>query len=162
MKKILLGILLCALLVSTAVSQSAAPSAAKADSPDTAGFLSGVKTAIERNLGRPYVWGAAGMKSFDCSGFVWRVMYENGVLMKRTTARKYYMMLKPVPKSAQWNFGTLVFFDDLKHIGIVDSSTYFYHAQVSAGTNRSQMNSFWRPKVYGFRQLPIPSASTAN
>ena len=72
------------------------------------------------------------------------------------------MMLKPVLKSDQWNFGTLVFFDDLKHIGIVDSSTYFYHAQVSAGTNRSQMNSFWRPKVYGFRQLPIPSASTAN
>jgi peptidoglycan endopeptidase LytE len=155
MKRILLGILLCGVLATTAVSQSA--ETPKAASSDAGNFLQGVKTAIERNLGRPYVWGAAGMKSFDCSGFVWRVLYENGVLMKRTTARKYYMMLKPVPKSEQWNFGTLVFFDDLKHIGIVDSPTAFYHAQVSAGTNRSPMNSFWRPKVYGFRQLPTRS-----
>jgi len=120
-------------------------------------FLSGIKTAIQHNLGRPYVWGAAGLKSFDCSGFVWRVMYENGILMKRTTARKFYMMLKPASKEEQGNFGTLVFFDDLKHMGIIDSPKTFYHAQVSVGTNRSEMNSFWKKKIYGYRQLPSPA-----
>src|SRR5436190_17641417 len=85
------------------------------------GFWEGIKAAIQKNLGRPYVWGADGLKSFDCSGFIWRVMYDNGILMKRTTARKFYMMLKPATKEDQGNFGTLVFFDDLKHVGIIDS-----------------------------------------
>jgi cell wall-associated NlpC family hydrolase len=117
-------------------------------------FLVGVKSAIEKHLGRPYVWGSAGMKSFDCSGFIWRVLTENGVLMKRTTARKFYMILPPVPSEEQWNFGTVVFFDNLKHVGIIDTPEAFYHAQVSRGTNRSPMNSFWRSKIYGFRRLP--------
>jgi cell wall-associated NlpC family hydrolase len=119
-------------------------------------FFSGIKAAIERNLGRPYVWGATGLKSFDCSGFVWRVMMENGILMKRTTARKFYMMLKPATKADQGSFGTLVFFDDLQHVGIIDTPQAFYHAQVSIGTNRSPMNGFWRNKIYGYRLLPAP------
>ena len=119
-------------------------------------FFEGLKNAIERNLGRPYVWGATGLKSYDCSGFVWRVMYENGILMKRTTARKFYMILKPVPKEEQGSFGTLVFFDDLKHIGIIDTPQAFYHSQASKGTNRSEMNSFWKKKIYGYRRLPSP------
>jgi cell wall-associated NlpC family hydrolase len=119
-------------------------------------FYAGIKAAIERNLGRPYVWGATGDKSYDCSGFVWRVMYENGIMMKRTTARKFYLLLKPATKEDQGKFGTLVFFDDLKHVGIIETPTTFYHAQVSIGTNRSQMNSFWKKKIYGYRRLPTP------
>ena len=117
-------------------------------------FVESIKATIEKHLGRPYVWGASGMKSFDCSGFIWRVMYENGILLKRTTARKFYMILPPAPKEQQWDFGTLVFFDDLKHVGIIDSPNAFYHAETSIGTNRSMMNSYWRRKIYGFRQLP--------
>ena len=64
------------------------------------------------------------------------------------------MMLQPVPKEEQWNFGTLIFFDDLTHVGIVDSPDAFYHAQVIYGTERSQMTSFWRRKIHGFRRLP--------
>jgi cell wall-associated NlpC family hydrolase len=117
-------------------------------------FADSVRSTIEKYLGRPYVWGASGIKSFDCSGFVWRVMFENGILLKRTTARKFFMMLPPVSKDAQWNFGTVVFFDDLKHVGIVDNADAFYQAQVTIGTNRSQMNSFWRRQIYGFRRFP--------
>ncbi len=137
---------------------SAAQSAEKPSEPSLRGtsFLQGIKSAIEAHLGRPYVWGSSGMKSFDCSGFIWRLMYENGVLLKRTTARKFYMMLPPVSKDEQWSFGTLVFFDNLKHVGIIDTPDAFYHAQVSIGTNRSPMNSFWKRKIYGFRQLPRP------
>ena len=127
------------------------------EQPAQPNFIEGMKSSIQKYLGRPYVWGAAGMKSFDCSGFIWRVMYDNGILLKRTTARKFYMLLPPVPKDQQWNFGTFVFFDDLKHVGIVDNPEAFYHAQVSVGTNRSPMNSFWRQKIYGFRRLPPTS-----
>jgi cell wall-associated NlpC family hydrolase len=157
MKRAILSLIICLSLSPIVLSQTAGnPNTAP---PDETSFLQSVKASIDKNLGRPYVWGSAGLKSFDCSGFVWRVLYENGILMKRTTARKYYMMLKPAPKTDQWKFGTLVFFDDLKHVGIVDDSSAFYHAQVSIGTNRSPMNSFWRPKVYGFRLLPTPSES---
>jgi cell wall-associated NlpC family hydrolase len=152
MKRVVAILLVLVCVVGTAWAQSADAS----PNSSVSNFVSGLKTAIEKHLGRPYVWGASGMKSFDCSGFVWRVMYENGIFMKRTTARKFYMLLKPVPQEEQGKFGTLIFFDDLKHIGIVDTPQAFYHAQVSKGTNRSPMNSFWKQKIYGYRQLPVP------
>jgi len=143
--------LLC-LCVSARAQASVPPATGTSTVAD---FLTGLRGAIERNLGRPYVWGATGTKSYDCSGFVWRVLYENGIMMKRTTARKFYLMLKPATKEEQGSFGTLVFFDDLKHVGIMDTPQAFYHAQVTKGTNRSAMNSFWKPKIYGYRRLPI-------
>ena len=135
------AILLLLLVMSTSVVSSAQS-------------LEAMRSTIEKYLGLPYVWGSSGLKSFDCSGLLWRVMYENGIMFKRTTARKFYMILPPAAKDEQWSFGTFVFFDDLKHVGIVDTPDAFYHAQVSVGTNRSPMNSFWRRKIYGFRRLP--------
>jgi cell wall-associated NlpC family hydrolase len=148
--------LLLVLVCLTGSAQGQAPAVPEAGTSRLEEFFSGIKAAIDRNLGRPYVWGATGQKSFDCSGFVWRVMYENGILMKRTTARKFYMMLKPASKEEQGNFGTVVFFDDLKHVGIVESPKEFYHAQSVVGTNRSQMSPYWKKMVYGYRLLPLP------
>jgi cell wall-associated NlpC family hydrolase len=149
---------LVALLLVVACVSVSAPAQSTSDSSTSGvrGIWDGIKAAIQKNLGKPYVWGADGMKSFDCSGFVWRVMYDNGILMKRTTARKFYMMLKPASKEEQEQFGTLVFFDDLKHIGIVDSPKEFYHAQSVVGTNLSPMNSYWKKLVYGYRLMPVP------
>jgi peptidoglycan endopeptidase LytE len=154
MKRLLISLTLLACLSVTARAQG--PATSSTPTPNLTDFLAGIRSAIEKNLGRPYVWGATGLKSYDCSGFVWRVLYENGIMMKRTTARKFYMMLKPASKEEQGNFGTLVFFDDLKHMGIMDTPKAFYHAQVTGGTNRSEMNSFWKPKVYGYRRMPAP------
>jgi cell wall-associated NlpC family hydrolase len=116
-------------------------------------FLAGLRSSIERHLGRPYVWGSTGLKSFDCSGFVWRVMYENGILIKRTTARKLYMCLPSVPEEKQWTFGNIVFFDDLKHCGIVASQKKFYHSETSTGTNLSSFDPYWRRKIVAIRSL---------
>jgi hypothetical protein len=77
--------------------------------------------------------------------------------MKRTTARKFYMTLPKAESGDEAKFGTLVFFDDLKHIGIIDDATSFYHAQVSIGTNHSNMTPFWRRKIFGYRKLPFPT-----
>ena len=113
-----------------------------------------VQTVIERHLGRPYVWGATGLKSFDCSGFVWRVMQENGIFVKRTTARKYFLTLPKVPEEERWTFGNIVFFSNLKHCGIVQTPETFYHAAVSTGTHVSRFDPFWRRKVSGVRAIP--------
>ncbi len=117
------------------------------------GFWLQFKSTIESHLGRPYVWGACGLKSFDCSGFVWRVMEDNGILIKRTTARKLFLCM-PKPDGDKWKFGNLVFFNDLKHVGIVAGPDSFYHSESSIGTNLSRFDPYWRPKIYGFRSIP--------
>jgi len=113
-----------------------------------------LKAAIERYLGRPYSWGSTGLKSFDCSGFVWRVMYDNGILLKRTTARKLYVCLPPVKEVDRWKPGNIVFFDLLRHVGIVNGPASFYHAESNAGTRLSKFEPYWRRKVCGVRQMP--------
>ncbi len=123
---------------------------AAADPPD---FWTRVHATVEKYLGRPYVWGASGIKSFDCSGFVWRVNYENGIFMKRTTARKYYFSLPAVGPGDESKFGTMVFFDNLRHCGIVNDAGTFYHAQTSVGTNLSHFDPHWRPLVCGYRRI---------
>jgi len=132
--------------------------AAVQDAPDRTEFWTEFRQTIERHLGRPYVWGTSGLKSFDCSGFVWRILIDNGVLVKRTTARKYYMSL-PRVAGDRWRFGNIVFFDNMKHCGIVDGPDAFYHAQSSVGTNRSPLSPFWRAKVCGVRAVALPAAA---
>ena len=150
------------LIVFVVIGMSLPVFAAQSETTANGTFLDGIRAAVRKHLGRPYVWGASGMKSFDCSGFVWRVMFENGILLKRTTARKFYMMLPKAMPAEQTSFGTLVFFDDLKHVGMIDDANAFYHAQVSIGTNRSPMNSYWRPKIYGYRKLPLPQEKNSD
>jgi cell wall-associated NlpC family hydrolase len=148
------------LLLVAAGGLALAPPARAADEGSATAFWTGIRQSIERNLGRPYVWGTSGLKSFDCSGFVWRVLADNGLLVKRTTARKYYMSL-PRASGEKWRFGNIVFFDNLKHCGIVDGPDAFYHAQSSIGTNRSPLNAFWRAKVCGVRAVNLPPSVVA-
>lgn len=121
-------------------------------------FESRLRASIERLLGRPYVWGATGEKSFDCSGFVWRVAADNGLFIKRTTARKLYFATTAVKPGEKGRFGNLIFFDDLKHIGIVNDRQSFYHAQVSRGTNLSHMTPFWAALAGGEHKFFTPRA----
>ena len=75
------------------------------------------------------------------------------MLVKRTTARKFYMCLPAVSESLRYTTDTIVFFDNLKHVGIVNDDTTFYHAQSSRGTNLSHFDPYWRRKIHGFRRL---------
>ncbi len=135
---------------------SAAASAAQEPYQPPPDFWKQFKLTIERHLGRPYVWGACGLKSFDCSGFLWRVMWENRIFVKRTTARKFYMSLPAADNKSQFDFGNVVFFNSLKHCGIVNGRSSFYHAETSKGTTLSPFNAYWRARVCGFRRIPSP------
>lgn len=123
--------------------------------------LTRLERAISKNLGRPYVLGSTGIKSYDCSGFVWRVLTDAGVFIKRTSARKYYFAMPEVEggKEAQYAFGQLVFFDDLRHVGIVADEESFFHAQTGQGTRRSPFDPYWRTKLIGFRAIPLSTAA---
>ena len=113
------------------------------------------RATIRDNLGRPYVWGATGFKSYDCSGFVWRVFHDTGAPFKRTTARKLYFSLSSTPKDKEWEFGNIVFFDDLRHCGIVNSRGDFYHAESTRGTTLSRFEPYWGRKVAGVRKVAL-------
>ena len=123
--------------------------------PEVSDNGSWLKATMDQYLGKPYVWGASGLKSFDCSGFVWRVFNDNGIFFKRTTARKLYMSLPKPATEQNWNFGNIVFFDNLKHCGIVCSRDNFYHAESKVGINISRFKPYWRPKIVGVRRFAL-------
>lgn len=103
-----------------------------------------VRASIERHLDKPYKYGGIGPKSFDCSGFAWRVMTDCGIRINRTSARKYHQSLPFCAPGEEWEAGNLVFFDGDSHMGILGDDGDFYHASKSYGrTTRSDLSSDW-------------------
>lgn len=117
-----------------------------------------LQAAIDMRLGTPYVYGAAGPTSFDCSGFVWAVFQSAGMRFERTSANALWTQFPPASKSDQRRFGTLVFFNDLAHVGIVADKHGFYHASRSQGVTYSLFDEYWLDRLDGFRHVPLPAA----
>ncbi len=118
--------------------------------------------AIDRRLGAPYVFGATGPRVFDCSGFVWSVFQSAGISFERTNARTFWNTFQPVREGEQYRLGTLVFFNNLKHVGIVADANGFYHASTSHGVTYSTFNDYWTSRITGFRRIPLPTQSAAE
>ncbi|WP_250673237.1 SH3 domain-containing protein [Paraclostridium ghonii] len=74
------------------------------------GNAQSVINLVKSQLGKPYVWGAEGPNSFDCSGLVLYVYGKNGVKMPRTSRE-------------QSNVGTTVSQSQLKPGDLIFSST---------------------------------------
>ena len=118
--------------------------------------------AIEQRLGAPYVLGASGNRAFDCSGFVWSVFQSAGVNFDRTNARTLWQRFEPASLEDQSKFGTLIFFNNLGHVGIVADEGSFYHASSSQGVIRSPLNRYWLSRLDGFRRVRLPSQLLAE
>jgi cell wall-associated NlpC family hydrolase len=112
-------------------------------------------TAIDTRLGAPYVWGASGPNRFDCSGFVWSVFQSAGIRFERTSARTLWSRFQPASQEDRTRFGTLVFFNNLTHVGIVADERGFYHASTSRGVVYSTFNSYWSSRIDGYRRVPV-------
>ncbi|MEJ7708865.1 MAG: C40 family peptidase [Pyrinomonadaceae bacterium] len=133
------------------------PSAVFAE-PTSLQFKQLLSQQINHRLGAPYVYGAAGPWYFDCSGFVWSVFQAAGVTFERTSARSLWQDFAPVKSGEEYKFGTLVFFNNLRHVGIVVDETGFYHASRSNGVTYSPFNEYWTNRLDGFRKNPRSSA----
>jgi cell wall-associated NlpC family hydrolase len=116
-----------------------------------------IMTAIEKRLGAPYVLGTEGPYRFDCSGFVWSVFQSAGVQFERGSARHFWSQFEPVDGADRYKFGTLVFFNNLGHVGIVADEHGFYHASSSKGVTYSPFNEYWSQRITGFRRIPVPT-----
>jgi cell wall-associated NlpC family hydrolase len=119
-------------------------------------------------LGKPYVWGATGPNSFDCSGltqFVWR---QAGVAIPRVAADQDDWTI-PVPLS-QLLPGDLVFYGrtDIHHVGIYIGDGLMINAPHTGAV--VSVTSIWWSDLAGFGRVhapgtPVPahiSPSTAS
>jgi cell wall-associated NlpC family hydrolase len=118
--------------------------------------------AIDVRIGAPYVYGTEGPRVFDCSGFVWSVFQSAGVQFERGSARNFWVNFNPVGEDEKYKFGTLVFFNNLKHVGIVANENGFYHASTSQGVTYSPFNEYWTSRITGFRRVPLPAQTLAD
>jgi peptidoglycan endopeptidase LytE len=131
--------------------------------PRAARFNQLLLTAIDARLGAPYVYGSSGPNVFDCSGFVWSAFQSAGIQFGRTSARSLWSEFAPVNKSEEHKFGTLVFFNNQTHIGIVaEDGEGFYHASCSHGVTYSPFKGYWENRIDGFRRAPLSEQNLAE
>lgn len=84
------------------------------DSSLTASTIGGKAYEVAlKQIGKPYIWGAAGPNSFDCSGMVWYVYKEAGFLYKKTrdtvTTILSWTPVINIPSLDQAQLGDLIF-----------------------------------------------------
>ncbi|MQY16337.1 hypothetical protein SRB5_65350 [Streptomyces sp. RB5] len=95
-----------------------APAPSKADQ---------VMAFAEAQLGKPYVWGATGPDSYDCSGLTQAAWKAAGVTLPRTTYDQ--VNVGTTIAKADMQPGDLVFFyDDISHVGIYAGGGQMIHA----------------------------------
>ena len=112
-------------------------------------------SAIEGRLGIPYRMGATGPYRYDCSGFVWSVFQEAGVSFVRASAHSLWQEFEQPTDGEKFKFGTLVFFNNLHHVGIVADENGFFHASSSRGVVYAHFDDYWTKRISGFRRVPL-------
>ena len=95
-------------------------------------------TEAKKYVGSPYIRGATGPNSFDCSGLVFYVARESIQVQLPRTVKAMYGYVKIVPNSER-EIGDLVFFKTtgdgtVSHVGIYIGNGQFISA-VSDGPN---------------------------
>jgi cell wall-associated NlpC family hydrolase len=120
-----------------------------------AGLKSKMMYGINSRLGIPYLYGSTGPNRYDCSGFVWSVFNDAGIYFERSSAKTFWAEFEPVYGDERFQFGTLVFFNRLGHVGIVADEKGFYHASSSKGITYSPFEGYWGKRVVGFRRVPV-------
>ncbi len=118
----------------------------------------------KKQVGKPYVYGAVGPDSFDCSGLVYYVARESVKVQLPRTAKAIYSYVRIVSDEER-EVGDLIFFctnssETINHVGIYIGNNQFISA-ISDGENTgvivsSLRQTYWRGKVRGTGQF-LPS-----
>lgn len=136
--------------------QAAKEEASKEDSGTGTGGTgsdSGYATKAEKvlafaraQIGKPYVWGATGPSSYDCSGLTQAAWKAAGVDLPRTTWDQVEVGTRVA--TADLQPGDLVFFyDDISHVGIYKGDGMMIHAP-KPGANVREESIYYMP-IYG-------------
>ncbi|MCX5399212.1 NlpC/P60 family protein [Streptomyces sp. NBC_00102] len=100
----------------------------------------------ESQIGKPYVWGATGPASYDCSGLTQAAWREAGVDLPRTTWDQVNVGTRVA--TADLQPGDLIFFyDDISHVGIYKGDGMMVHAPKPGAYVREE--SIYYMPIYG-------------
>jgi cell wall-associated NlpC family hydrolase len=110
-----------------------------------------------RQVGKPYQWGGAGPRTYDCSGLVMAAWRKGGLslphradLQHRTIRRKVGLKhLRP---------GDLVFFSGDHHVGIYVGKHHFLHAPHTGSRVQRGTLSGWRLRSFAGAARPAAPA----
>ncbi|MGL5346210.1 MAG: SH3 domain-containing protein [Peptostreptococcaceae bacterium] len=109
-------------------------------------------------LGKPYVWGAEGPSSFDCSGLTYYVYKQVGITLPRVS-RDQYSAGRAVSKS-DLQAGDIVFQSTdgsgkITHVGIYVGNGYMIHSPKPGDVvKKTNMNtSYWNNAYVGARRV---------
>ena len=124
-------------------STTATPNRGDSTSSTVSGSASGVVSYAYGFLGTPYVYGATGPDSFDCSGFT-SYVYRNSVGMEITRTTYSQMGVGTAVSYDQLQPGDLVFTYGGDHVGIyVGGGNYIHAPQPGDSVKVSPVTSFY-------------------
>ncbi|WP_373598574.1 SH3 domain-containing protein [Paraclostridium bifermentans] len=111
-----------------------------------------------QQLGKPYVWGAEGPNSFDCSGFT-QYVFKNAAGINLPRVSREQARFGTAISRSNLQKGDLIFFDtdhngSVNHVGIYMGNNEFIHA--SSGAKKvviSQLNSFYSSAYTNARRV---------
>ncbi|MFJ6439743.1 NlpC/P60 family protein [Streptomyces sp. NPDC091649] len=97
-------------------------------------------------IGKPYVWGASGPSSYDCSGLTRAAWRAAGVTLPRTTWDQVEVGTRVA--TSDLLPGDLVFFyDDISHVGVYKGDGMMIHAPKPGANVREE--SIYSMPIYG-------------
>ncbi|MFF4395854.1 NlpC/P60 family protein [Streptomyces sp. NPDC001480] len=109
-------------------SRSAGDRADLGDTPTASGRAAAAFSAAQSKIGSPYVWGATGPSSFDCSGLTSWAYAQAGVSIPRTSEAQAGAGTV-ISSMSDLKVGDLViFFSDHHHVGLYAGNGQVLHA----------------------------------
>ncbi len=103
-------------------------------------------------VGVRYRYGGTDKDGVDCSGLVYNVFYEYGIILPRTAAQQYNFMKRVEYENLQ--VGDLVFFSsggNVSHVGIYTGNNTMIHASTSKGVIYQDLSQYMNNlKIVGY------------
>ncbi|MBC9728626.1 C40 family peptidase [Streptomyces sp. TRM68367] len=120
--------------------------------PPGSGRAAAAYAAAQSKLGSPYVYGATGPSSFDCSGLTSWAYAQAGVSIPRTSEAQAQIGTK-IYSESQLKVGDLVFFfNDLHHVALYAGNGQVLHAPRTGTVVRYEsMSTIGGPFMFGVR-----------
>jgi cell wall-associated NlpC family hydrolase len=119
-----------------------------APDPDTEGAKKAIDFA-KAQLGKPYVWGAAGPDAYDCSGLSMQAWKAGGVTMDHWTGSQY-AQTRPI-QLTEVQPGDLIFYNQMQHVALYLGDGKIIHAPHTGSTVQIEDMYYWRTTMAATR-----------
>ncbi|MFD8806118.1 C40 family peptidase [Streptomyces sp. NPDC059597] len=116
------------------------------------GYAGAAFAAAQSQIGKPYVYGATGPSSFDCSGLTSWAYAQAGVTIPRTSEQQANIGTR-ITSVNDLQVGDLVFFfNDIHHVGLYAGNGQILHAPRTGTVVRYEsMSTIGGPFMFGVR-----------